>query len=123
MANFTKLFLSGSTDGRQIKVGATATAGTTIHTATSAAGADSVDEVWVWAGNSSTTPRVLSLQWGSTAYPEDYKSVTVPAFGGGDVLVAAGLPLRNGLVVTATAAAANVISISGYVNRISGQSS
>ena len=33
MATFTKLKLSGSTDGKAIKVAATATAGTTIHTA------------------------------------------------------------------------------------------
>ena len=33
MATFTKLKLSGSTDGKAIKVVQTATAGTTIHTA------------------------------------------------------------------------------------------
>jgi hypothetical protein len=32
MATFSKIVLSGSTDGRMIKVAATATAGTTIHT-------------------------------------------------------------------------------------------
>ena len=50
MATFTKLKLSGSTDGKQIKVSQTATAGTTIHTAH----ATSLDEVWLWAVNSST---------------------------------------------------------------------
>ena len=32
MATFSKIALSGSTDGRMIKVAQTATAGTTIHT-------------------------------------------------------------------------------------------
>jgi hypothetical protein len=32
MATFSKTILSGSTDGKQIKVAATATAGTLIHT-------------------------------------------------------------------------------------------
>ena len=41
----TKTLLSGSTNGRQIKVAATATPGTTIHTATNTAG--QMDEVWL----------------------------------------------------------------------------
>ncbi len=33
MATYSKVLLSGSTNGKQIKVAATATPGTTIHTA------------------------------------------------------------------------------------------
>jgi hypothetical protein len=51
MATFSKELLSGSTNGKAIKVAETATAGTTIHTAVS--GTASFDEVWLYAHNSS----------------------------------------------------------------------
>ena len=47
MATFTKKILSGSTDGKSIKVAATATAGTTIHTGS--ATVTTLDEVWIYA--------------------------------------------------------------------------
>jgi hypothetical protein len=52
MATFSKIVLSGSTDGRMIKVAATATAGTTIHTGS--ATATTFDEIWLYAVNSDT---------------------------------------------------------------------
>jgi hypothetical protein len=116
MATFSKLPLSGSTHGRQILVAATATAGTIIHTAVS--GTTSLDEIWLYAVNTSTTARKLTIEYGGVSNPGDHIELTV---GGesGLILVAPGLVLRNGLVVRAFAAAANVIAISGYVNRIS----
>ena len=50
---FEKRLLSGSTNGRNIKVAATETAGTTLHTATAVAG--EFDEVWLYAMNTSTS--------------------------------------------------------------------
>lgn len=47
MATFSKQILSGSTDGKAILVTATATAGTTIHTASSTT--TTLDEVWIYA--------------------------------------------------------------------------
>lgn len=47
MATFNKTILSGSTDGRGIKVAATATAGTLIHTGSSTA--TTIDEIWIYA--------------------------------------------------------------------------
>ena len=47
MATFSKQLLSGSTDGRGIKVAATASSGTTIHTASSTA--TTFDEIWLYA--------------------------------------------------------------------------
>lgn len=47
MATFSKQILSGSTDGRGIKVAATASSGTTIHTASSTA--TTYDEIWLYA--------------------------------------------------------------------------
>jgi hypothetical protein len=111
--SFTKLKLSGSTDGKQIKVAATATAGTTIHTAH----ATSLDEIWLWAVNSDTTARKLTIEWGEATAPDGNVEVTIPAESG-YMLVIPGMVLTNSLVVKAFAATANVILINGYVNRI-----
>jgi hypothetical protein len=110
---FTKVKLSGSTDGKQIKVAQTATAGTTIHTAHATA----LDEVWLWAVNSSTSAVKLTVEWGEATAPDGNVEVTVPAESG-YMLVIPGMILTNSLVVKAFAATANVILINGYVNRI-----
>jgi hypothetical protein len=47
MAIFTKQILSGSTDGRGIKVTQTASSGTVIHTGSSTA--STIDEIWLYA--------------------------------------------------------------------------
>lgn len=106
--------LSGSTNGRAVKVAATATAGTTIHTAH----ATSIDEVWLWAVNTDTTARKLTIEWGGTSSPDDLIEVTIPAEGG-LVLVVPGLVVTGSVVVRAFAATANVVNIVGFVNRIS----
>ncbi len=53
MATFSKTILSGSTDGRGIKVAATATAGTLVHTGSSTA--TTLDEIWLYAVNTSAS--------------------------------------------------------------------
>jgi hypothetical protein len=119
MATFEKLTLSGSTDGRAVKVAATATAGTTIHTGPSSATV--IDEVWLYAMNTDTTARKLTIEWGGTSAPDDLIKLTIPAESG-LTLVAPGLLIKgNGtpLVVRAFAASADVVTIHGYVNRIS----
>ena len=115
MATYSKEFLSGSTNGKQIKVVATSSPGTTIHTAVT--GTTDMDEIWLYAVNSDTTARKLTIQWGETTAPDGNIELTI-APEDGYVLVAPGLPLQNGLVVQAFAATANVILINGYVNRI-----
>jgi hypothetical protein len=52
MATFSKVLLSGSTNGASVLVAATSTPGTTIHTAVS--GTSSLDEIWLYADNSSS---------------------------------------------------------------------
>ena len=119
MATFSKVNLSGSTGGRLIKVAATATTGTTIH----ATGTSSsiLDEIWLYAVNSDTTARKLTIEFGGTTAPDDLIELTVAAESG-LVLVVPGLTLVGtgsaARTVTAFAATANVISIGGYVNRI-----
>lgn len=113
MAVYSKLKLSGSTDGRSVKVVATATAGTTIHTAHATA----LDELWLWAVNSDTVDRKLTIEFGGTTSPDDTIEQTILAKSG-LVLIIPGLLLTNSVLVKAFAAAANVVLINGFVNRI-----
>ena len=115
MATYSKVKLSGGTTGKNIKVVATATAGTTIHTAVS--GTSDMDEIWLYACNTDSTDRKLTLEFGGTTSPDDLVEVTIGAEAGW-VLVCPGLLLQNSLVIKAFAAAANVVMINGYVNRI-----
>jgi hypothetical protein len=119
MATFSKELLSGSTQGRMIKVAATSTPGTLIH----ATGTSSTteDEIWLYAVNSDTTDRKLTIEFGGTTSPDDTIEFTVKAESGlylvvpGLVLTGTGAAANN---VRAFAATANVILIGGYVNRI-----
>jgi hypothetical protein len=115
MATYTKRLLSNSTNGKQIKVAATTTAGTAIHTAV--AGTGDLDEVWLWAVNNHTVTVELCVEFGGATDPDDLICVSLPARQG-LVLVVPGLLLQNGLGVAAFAGVANVVSISGFVNRI-----
>jgi hypothetical protein len=118
MATFSKEILSGSTDGKLIKVAATATAGTTIHTGSSTA--TTIDEVWLYAVNSDTTDRKLTIEFGGVTAPDDLIEFTVKAENG-LYLIVPGLVIKGNatpLVIRAFAATANVVSVGGYVNRI-----
>lgn len=119
MSTFSKITLSGSTDGRAVKVAATATPGTTIHTGSSTA--TTYDEIWIYAQNTDTAPRKLTLEWGGTSSPDDLIEIVIPAESG-LILVTPGLIIKGNssaaLVVRAFCASANVVTIHGYVNRI-----
>jgi len=110
---FSKVKLSGSSDGKMIKVAATATLGTNIHTAHATA----LDEIWLYAVNSDTTNRKLTIEYGGATSPDCLIELTIPAESG-LTLVVPGLLLTNSLVVTAFCATANVVMIGGFVNRI-----
>ena len=118
MASFSKIELSGSTDGRGIKVAETSTPGTTIHQAQSGTGADNYDEVWLYATNSDTSAIDVSIEFGGTTSPDDIIEVTVPAQDG-LLLIVPGLIIQNSLVIKAFAGTANKIVIFGWANRIS----
>jgi len=120
MATFSKVKLSGSTDGKAIKVAATASTGTTIHaTGTSAS---ILDEVWLYAYNSSASAVVLTVQFGGTTAVDNDIKLSIPATSG-LTLVVPGLILSGtgsaANTVYAYAGTTNVITISGYINRIS----
>ncbi|WP_341893737.1 hypothetical protein [Ferrovibrio terrae] len=114
MATYAKELLSASTDGRNIKVVATATAGTLIHTADATA----MDEVFLFANNRDSVARLLTIEFGGVTSPDDLVVVTLAARSGPRLIVP-GWVLTGGLLVRAFAEAANVIGINGYVNRIS----
>lgn len=115
MATFTKRLLSGSTDGMGIKVVATSTAGTTIHTATASTTAGTYDEIWCWAFNSDSTPHIITIEYGDATAP-DHNIVLTLAVKSGLVPIIPGLILQNGKTVKVFADAANVVTISGFVN-------
>lgn len=117
MALVAKRKLTGSTDGRQIKVAATSTPGTTLHTAVAGTTAGTFDELWLWAVNSDTTARKLTIEWGGTTSPDDLIEYTVPAEDGLHLIVP-GLIVQNAVVVRGFAATANVVMVGGYVNSI-----
>jgi len=115
MSAFTKRALSGSTNGKGIKVVQTATAGTTIHTAIT--GETDWDEIWLWCVNSSAADVKLTLEYGGVASPDDHIEYTVPAEDGLKIILP-GTLLQNGLILKAFAGSANVLIIHGFVNRI-----
>jgi len=111
MAHFSLHRLSASNDGRGVKVAATATPGTNVHTTT---GREVID---IEAYNGDTVDRELTLEWAGTGTPDNQIKLTIPPKAG-LVPVAQGLELAAGLSVAAFAAAANVIVLYGRVTRI-----
>lgn len=111
----TKIPFSGSTHGRGVKVAATSSAGTTIHTATSST--TDCDVITIYAYNSSGSAVNLTLQWGGTTSVDDDIKLSIPATSG-LTLVVPDLVLRNSLVVKAYAGTADVITLHGSVNRV-----
>lgn len=112
---FTKALLSGSTNGKGIKVVQVATAGTTIHTA--ASGSSDLDEIWLYAYNGHTATVTLTIEFGEATIPDGNIIIDIPSKVG-RVLVVDGRLLQNSLVVKAFASVANVIVIDGFVNKI-----
>lgn len=123
MATFTKITGSGSTDGRLVKVAATATPGSTLHTGS--ATSTTYDEIWIEAYNSHTSAVDLTIEFGGTTDPDDLVRITLPANSagsyGGPQRVIEGWPLKGNatpLVVRAFASSANKIVVNVFANRI-----
>jgi hypothetical protein len=111
--SIAKTIPSGSTNGKPIKVAATATAGTTFHTAHATA----LDEVTMYLTNTDTVDRNVTVEFGGVTSPDNLMKFIVPA--GESILAVPGIPLTNSLVVGVFASAANVVTMWGYINRIS----
>jgi hypothetical protein len=114
--DYKKRKLSESSDGRGVKVGATATPGTLIHTALASQAPSEYDEILLQAVNTSASGVKLTVEWGGTTAPDDLVEITIPAESGFTEVIP-GHVLQNGAAVRAFAATADVIVIHGYVNR------
>jgi hypothetical protein len=114
MATYTKAKFSGSTNGKGVQVAATASTGTTIHTAVS--GTTSWDEIWMWAINQDTADRTLTIEYGDVGAANEIKVVVPPTSGLMQTLP--GIILNNAKIVTAYASVTNKITLFGYVNQI-----
>lgn len=88
---------------------------TTIHT--SVGTTTDFDEIWIWAQNTSASAVNFTIQWGGTADPANAVKLSMAASSGSYLLVPGWL-LNNSLAVSAVAATNNVISVTGFVNRI-----
>jgi len=116
MTTFSKIVLSGSTNGVPILVAGTAIdAATTIHTSH----ATSLDEVWLWVTNTDSSARTISITCGGNTDPDNLviDALSLPA-GQSMLLLVPGLSTTNSKVWAAFASVTNVITITGYVNRI-----
>jgi len=113
MATYNVQIASGSSNGRMIKVAATGTPGTELHTAH----ATDKDEVYIWAVNSDTVDRKLTIELGGVTSPDDTIERTIPAESG-LILIVPGIRLTGSVVVRAFAATANVVLCAVNVNRI-----
>jgi len=116
MATYTKDKLSGSTNGRPIKVTGTATGSSvTIHQAVT--GTTNFDEIWIFCNNTSTTNVTLTIEWGGVTSPDDLIEVDILGEAGLNLIIP-GLVMNNSLYVKAWASTANVLNITGFVNEI-----
>jgi hypothetical protein len=117
MATYARNLLSGSTNGKPIPVAATATPGTTIHTAVS--GTSSFDEIYMWVSNVTGSAATLTIEWGGTTDPGNHsvKSLSIPA-NSVPIPIMTGQVLNNGLVVKAFSGTGSALNITGYVNSI-----
>lgn len=119
MASFSKRVLGGSTDGKAIKVtGINSAAAVTVHTGDTATA--TIDEVWIYANNTSASDVKLTLEWGTATAADGNIEYTVRAENG-LYLIVPGLVLKGNataLTVKAFAATVDVILLTGYVNRI-----
>lgn len=121
MATFTKVLLSGSTQGKPIPLNDFTAPGTTIHT--TGTSSSIIDEIWLWAFNVAADARNLRLWFGNYSGGGFPVELSVPANSGAFLVC-------SGWVLTGTGAAGNVVQalttshegdvhIVGYVNRIS----
>ena len=119
MATYSKERLSGGAQGLPILVAATSSTGTTIHTTGTSSTA--FDEVWLYAYNSSSSGVLLTIQYGGTTSPLNDIKITIPSQSGLTLVVPGLILTGNGTTggsVYAYAGTTNVVTISGYVNRI-----
>ena len=111
MGQWSKIVLSGSTNGSAITV---ATTNTTVHTAVTGA-ADSVDEIWLYGHRAGADGAVLTINLGTGSFIFTASGLINPR---GLHTILSGAPaVRNGVVITARATSPGAYVLWGYVNR------
>ena len=110
------VLLSGSTSGKSVKIAATATPGTLIHTAVG--GTSAFDQIYLWVTNTDSATRTLTIEYGGTTDPDNLltKAYAIAA-NSTPLAICDGLILNGGLIVRAFASVANVVLLTGYVKR------
>jgi hypothetical protein len=109
----SKVILSGSVDGKPIVITTTESPGNLIHTAS----ATEIDEIWIYLNNTSDISVVTTIQWGLTTTAGSVIQ-NVPGQAG-LYLAIPGLVLTNNTIVRVFASVSDVITVLGFVNRIS----
>jgi len=116
MTEVTRVGLSSSDDGEMVVVVATATVGTTIHTATTQTSTSRYDEVWLFASNSHSAAVDLTMEIDIANSSTSKFKVSIPK-DDGLFVVLPGVSIHNGKKITAFASVASVINVVGYVEQ------
>ena len=117
----TQIPFSGSTQGQPIKVVATATPGTLIHTTGTPLYTTQYDKIYLRLVNTSAADVLATVEFGGTTSPDNTIPVNVPAQGGVVVAIDGEQLSGNGsagLNVRVFAASANVVLALGFVARV-----
>jgi hypothetical protein len=121
MATYSKQLLSESVNGKSIVITQTGVDTTTIHT--TQVSSSILDEVWLYATNSTAADILLVVLCGGTDFSSDVLFEGVIEAYSGNVLICPGLILKGngtaGSTIYGNASVASGINIFGYVNRIS----
>ena len=118
MPSYVKIILTGSTQGRAIPVtGVAPSTANTIHTAVTDTGGG-FDELYIWAVNTATATREITLRWGCTVTGQGIRHMSVQVTQlSGPVLMIPGWPLNGGDTVRAYVTIADQVAVYGYAHR------
>ena len=120
MTSFSKVLLSGSTNGRGINITSNTPPGNIVHS--TGALSSIIDEVWIYASNSDSVDHNLTIEFGGTISPNDIIKLSVPSQKG-LTLITPGLSLTGtgaaSCNVTVYSDVGNTVTIFGHVDRIS----
>ena len=121
MATYSKQLLSTSPSGRPINITATGTNVQEVHT--TPASSSSLDEVWLYATNPTTSDVMFSLLYGGSGFNNDILFEGVIEAYAGSVLICPGLIAKgdgtSGFPIYGNVSIPSGVNVFGYVNRIS----
>lgn len=113
MSAYSRGFLSAAANGNLIQITPTATPGTTVHTAV--ASTSQIDEVWLYATNTSASSVDVTVEWGGTGIANNI-IITVPAKTTMPLIEAGNI--NNSQIIGVFAGTTNVVNVYGYVDQV-----